>query len=193
MVRVDDSFLASYNSTAHQLELRIARYWDCSSVGDGIYGVSWQVVFCDHSRTLVWKYTLIDFLGDERDKVSSYEEEEVMMVFITIIYRCISFACWKSLLKFKPIMQVGCFPIVKETSLMQVMELSPTRVWPGLQFTFTNVPTITGKVLVVVMSDRAVGSSVHVSAEIIYWSSKVSWFEKESVFFKVRHWVKKIL
>ena len=70
---------------------------------------------------------------------------------------------------------------------MQVMELSPTSVWPGLQFTFTTVPTITGKVLVVVMSDRATGSSVHVSAEIIYWSSKVSWFEKESVFFKVRH------
>ena len=52
---------------------------------------------------------------------------------------------------------------MKETSLIQVMVLSPARVWPGLQFTSTTVPTITGKVLVVVMSDTASGSSVQVS------------------------------
>ena len=50
-----------------------------------------------------------------------------------------------------------------ETSLMQVMVLSPVRAWPGLQLTSTTVPTITGKVVVVVMSDTAAGSSVHVS------------------------------
>ena len=54
---------------------------------------------------------------------------------------------------------------MNETSLIQVIVLSPARVWPGLQFTFTTVPTITGKVLVVVMSDIAAGSSVHVSEE----------------------------
>ena len=53
--------------------------------------------------------------------------------------------------------------MLNETSLIQVMVLSPEKVWPGLQFTSTTVPTITGKVLVVVMSDTAAGSSVHVS------------------------------
>ena len=48
-------------------------------------------------------------------------------------------------------------------SLIQVMVLSPIRVYPGLHFTSTTVPTITGKVLVVVMPDTASGSSVHVS------------------------------
>ena len=48
-------------------------------------------------------------------------------------------------------MQVGRWPIVKETSLIQVMVLSPARVCPGLQLTSTTVPIITGKVLVVVM------------------------------------------
>ena len=52
---------------------------------------------------------------------------------------------------------------MNKTSLIQVMALSPARVWPGLQLTSTTVPTITGKVLVVVMSDIAAGSSVHVS------------------------------
>ena len=52
---------------------------------------------------------------------------------------------------------------MNDTSLMQVMVLSPESVWPGLQFTSTTVPIITGKVLVVVMSDTAAGSSVHVS------------------------------
>ena len=60
-------------------------------------------------------------------------------------------------------MHVGRCPIVKEMSLMQVILLSPVRVWPGLQFTSNTVPTITGKVLVVVMSDIAAGNSVHVS------------------------------
>ena len=50
-----------------------------------------------------------------------------------------------------------------ETSLIQVMVLPPVRAWPGLQLTSTTVPTITGKVVVVVMSDTAAGSSVHVS------------------------------
>ena len=59
--------------------------------------------------------------------------------------------------------QVGRWPMMNETSLMQVMVLTPVRVWPGLQLTSTTVPTITGKVLVVVMSDTAAGSSVHVS------------------------------
>ena len=54
---------------------------------------------------------------------------------------------------------------MNETSLIQVMELSPARVWPGLQFTSTTVPTITGKVLVVAMPDTTAGSSVHVSEE----------------------------
>ena len=53
--------------------------------------------------------------------------------------------------------------MMNETSLIQVMVLTPVRVWPGLQFTSTTVPTITGKVLVVVMSDTTAGSSVHVS------------------------------
>ena len=57
---------------------------------------------------------------------------------------------------------------MKETSLIQVMALSPARVWPGLQFTSTTVPTITGKVLVVVMSDIAAGSSVHVSEDKLH-------------------------
>ena len=52
---------------------------------------------------------------------------------------------------------------MNETSLIQVMILTPVRVWPGLQFTSTTVPTMTGKVLLVVMSDTAAGSSVHVS------------------------------
>ena len=55
--------------------------------------------------------------------------------------------------------------MVNEASLIQVMILSPERVRPGLQFTSTTVPTITGRVLVVVMSDIAAGSSVHVSEE----------------------------
>ena len=46
---------------------------------------------------------------------------------------------------------------------MQVMVLSPVRVWPVLQATSTTVPTMTGKVVVVVISDTAAGSSVHVS------------------------------
>ena len=74
---------------------------------------------------------------------------------------------WKILVwfqhKFILIVQVGRWPIVNETSLIQVMVLSPVRVWPGLQLTSTTVPTITGKVLVVIMSDTAAGSSVHVS------------------------------
>ena len=53
--------------------------------------------------------------------------------------------------------------MLKETSLIQVMVLSPDRVCPGLHFTSTSVPTITGKVVVVIMSDAAAGSSVHVS------------------------------
>ena len=57
---------------------------------------------------------------------------------------------------------------MNETSLIQVMELSPARVWPGLQFTSTTVPTITGKVLTVVMSDIAAGSSVHVSEDKLH-------------------------
>ena len=65
----------------------------------------------------------------------------------------------------QPKVQVGRRPIVNKMSLMQVMVLSPKRVWPGLQFTSTTVPTITGKVLVVVISDTAAGSSVHVSEE----------------------------
>ena len=52
---------------------------------------------------------------------------------------------------------------MNETSLIQVMVLSPASVWPGLQLTSTTVPTITGKVLVVIMSDTAAGSSVQVS------------------------------
>ena len=56
--------------------------------------------------------------------------------------------------------------MVKETSLIQVILLFPARVCPGLQFTSTTVPTITGKVLVVVMSETAAGSSVHVSEMI---------------------------
>ena len=48
---------------------------------------------------------------------------------------------------------------------MQVMVLSPVRVWPALQATSTTVPTMTGKVVVVVMSDTAAGSSLHVSEE----------------------------
>ena len=52
---------------------------------------------------------------------------------------------------------------MNDTSLIQVMVLSPESVWPGLQVTSTTVPIITGKVLVVVMSDTAAGSSVHVS------------------------------
>ena len=59
--------------------------------------------------------------------------------------------------------QAGRWPIVKETSLTQVMVLSPVRVCPGRQLTSTTVPTITGKVLVVAMPDTAAGSSVHVS------------------------------
>ena len=55
--------------------------------------------------------------------------------------------------------------MMNETSLMQVMVLTPVRVWPGLQFTSTTVPTTTGKMLVVVMSNAAAGSSVHVSEE----------------------------
>ena len=51
--------------------------------------------------------------------------------------------------------------MVKETPLMQVMVLSPDRVCPGLQFTSTTVPTITGNLRVVVMSDTAAGSFEH--------------------------------
>ena len=65
----------------------------------------------------------------------------------------------------QPKVQVGRRPIVNKMSLMQVMVLSPARVWPGLQLTSTTVPTTTGKVLVVVISDKAAGSSVHVSEE----------------------------
>ena len=57
---------------------------------------------------------------------------------------------------------------MNETSLIQVMELSPARVWPGLQLTSTTVPTTTGKVLVVVILDIAAGSSVHVSEEKVH-------------------------
>ena len=61
--------------------------------------------------------------------------------------------------------------MMNETSLIQVMILTPVRVWPGLQFTSTTVPTMTGKVLVVVMSETAAGSSVHVSeGERLYFS-----------------------
>ena len=56
---------------------------------------------------------------------------------------------------------------MNETSLIQVMVLSPARVCPGLQCTSTTVPIITGKVLVVVMSDTAAGNSVHVSVRKI--------------------------
>ena len=56
---------------------------------------------------------------------------------------------------------------MNDTSLMQVMVLSPESVWPGLQFTSTTVPIITGKVLVVIMSDTAAGNSVHVSVRKI--------------------------
>ena len=62
--------------------------------------------------------------------------------------------------------QVGRSLIMKDTSLMQVMVLSPVRVWPGLQFTSTTVPTMTGKVLAVVMSDTAACRSLHVSEMI---------------------------
>ena len=55
--------------------------------------------------------------------------------------------------------------MVNERSLIQVMVLSPERVWPGLQLTSTTVPTITGKVLAVVISDTAAGSSVQVSVK----------------------------
>ena len=58
---------------------------------------------------------------------------------------------------------------MKEMSLIQVMVLSPVRVYPGLQLTSTTVPTMTGNVLVVVMSDTAAGSSVHVSV-VDTWS-----------------------
>ena len=51
------------------------------------------------------------------------------------------------------------------------MVLSPARVCPGLQLTSTTVPIITGKVLVVVMSDTAAGNSVHVSARKMISSS----------------------
>ena len=63
--------------------------------------------------------------------------------------------------------QVGRSAILNETSLIQVMVLSPARVWPGGQFTSTTVPTITGKALVVFIPDIAAGSSVHVSGEKI--------------------------
>ena len=63
-------------------------------------------------------------------------------------------------------MQVGRWPMLKETSLIQVMVSSPVRVCPGLHFTSTSVPTITGKVVVVIMSDAATGSSVHVSEDV---------------------------
>ena len=56
--------------------------------------------------------------------------------------------------------------MLKETSLIQVMVLSPVSVCPGLHLTSTSVPTITGKVVVVIMSDAAAGSSVHVSEEM---------------------------
>ena len=56
--------------------------------------------------------------------------------------------------------------MLKETSLIQVMVLSPVSVCPGLHFTSTSVPTITGKVVDVIMSDAAAGSSVHVSEEV---------------------------
>ena len=59
--------------------------------------------------------------------------------------------------------QVGRWSMLNETSLMQVTVLPPVRVRPGLQHTSTTVPTITGKVVVVVMSDTAAGNSVHVS------------------------------
>ena len=53
--------------------------------------------------------------------------------------------------------------MVYERSLIQVIALSPVRVCPGLQFTSTTVPTMTGKEVVVVMSDSEPGKSVHVS------------------------------
>ena len=69
-------------------------------------------------------------------------------------------------LKVKPMVQVGRWPIVKDVSLMQLRELCPIRVWPGWQLTSTTVPTMTGNMLVVVMSDTAAGSFVHISEEL---------------------------
>ena len=76
--------------------------------------------------------------------------------------------------------------MVKETSLMQLIVLSPERVCPGLQFTSTTVPTITGNLVVVVMSDTAAGSALHVSEGERFWgviqNQRISYFVINSNF-----------
>ena len=88
------------------------------------------------------------------------------MSSVHVYYLIVSVGKSLTLVEIKPMVQVGRWPMLKETSLIQVMVSSPVSVCPGLHFTSTSVPTITGKVVVVIMSDAAAGSSVHVSEEV---------------------------